>query len=76
MSKTAGKTKETTKETQTEYIAPEVIIKPNVDQYDMFDLETRVRELVMEAMEPLAQGFILDRERNITNHTNVASLMH
>ena len=31
MSKTAGKTKENNKETQTKYIAPEVIIKPNVD---------------------------------------------
>ena len=42
----------------------------------MFDLETRVRELVMEAMDPLSQGVIVDRERNITNHVNVMNLMH
>lgn len=41
----------------------------------MFDLETRVRELVLEAMDPLAQGVTLDRQRNISMHANVKDLI-
>lgn len=59
MSKSRGAMK--SHETQTDYVPPEVILKQEVNYFDMFDIETRVRELVTEITEPLTEGLIKDR---------------